>query len=198
MVTFFDILLYIFTVFVCNIPDFSRLPFMVKGISRFRARVVGLGPNREIGKGVTIKQGFRFPRTLHMKVGEGTKINDHVSIGAGERFKIGKNSLILSQTSIDCTGGVVIGSATQIGRNNEIYSHKHQVTKKDVSVLEAAEELAPVRIGDDVMFFSNVKLMPGVQVENGVVALNSALLSKNCEAYGIYGGVPAKKVSERS
>jgi acetyltransferase-like isoleucine patch superfamily enzyme len=157
---------------------------------------VGLGANRTIGRRVTIRQGFRFKRKLIIKIGDDSKINEHVSF-TGKQLTIGRNSRVLSRTSIDCTGGVLIGSNTQIGRRNEIYSHKHLIGKKDVPVLQSPEEMAPVSIGDDVMFFSNVKLMPGVQVADGVVALNGAVLTKDAQAYGIYGGLPAKKVGQR-
>ena len=165
-------------------------------MSLARARVIGVGAKRTIGKGVLIGQGFRFPRKILLEVGEHTQINNDISIG-GTKLTVGKHSLILSGTSIDCIGGVEIGSYSQIGRNNEIYSHKHLVGKRNVSVLKSPEEIAPVKIGDDVMFFSNVKLMPGIQVANGVVALNSSVLTKNVQAFGIYGGVPAKKIGKR-
>jgi acetyltransferase-like isoleucine patch superfamily enzyme len=133
---------------------------------------------------------------MKMKIGNDSTINQFVII-AGKNFSMGQNSRILSYSRIDCTGGMTIGSNTQIGRKNELYSHKHLIGKRDVAVFDAPEEDAPVSIGDDVMFFSNVRLMPGVQVADGVVALNSAVLTKDAQAYGIYGGSPAKKVSER-
>lgn len=40
--------------------------------------------------------------------------------------------------------------------------------------------------------------MPGVKIGEGAVIAAKALVCKNCEPYGIYGGVPAKKISDRT
>lgn len=191
-----ELFFYCLALIVCGLPDFLRFTLLNRSIGRFRAIVIGLGAHRQLARGVTVKRGVRFSRTMRLVIGKDSRINEYVRLN-GKSLEVGKNSLILSKSLIDCTGGVVIGAGTQIGRKNEIHSHKHLIHEKDVPVLQAGEVEAPVSIGDDVMLFSNVKVMPGVRIGKGVVVLNSAVVTRDLDDYGIYGGVPAVKVGER-
>jgi acetyltransferase-like isoleucine patch superfamily enzyme len=40
--------------------------------------------------------------------------------------------------------------------------------------------------------------MPGVRVAKGSVIGANAVVTKDTEPYGVYGGVPAKKISSRN
>lgn len=40
--------------------------------------------------------------------------------------------------------------------------------------------------------------MPKTKIYEGAVVAAGAIVTKNCEAYTIYGGIPAKKIGERS
>lgn len=45
---------------------------------------------------------------------------------------------------------------------------------------------------------SDSTILPGVKIGEGAVIAAKALVCKNCEPYGIYGGVPTKKISDRT
>lgn len=55
----------------------------------------------------------------------------------------------------------------------------------------------PVVFGDGVIVSYAALVMSGVTVADGVVIAAGAVVTKNCEAYSVYGGVPAKKISTR-
>jgi acetyltransferase-like isoleucine patch superfamily enzyme len=40
--------------------------------------------------------------------------------------------------------------------------------------------------------------LPGVTIGEGAVVAAGAVVTKDADPYGIYGGVPAKKIGERS
>ena len=52
-------------------------------------------------------------------------------------------------------------------------------------------------IGNDVWIGTNVSILQGVHVGDGAVIGAGALVTKDVDAYGIYGGVPARKIGQR-
>lgn len=45
---------------------------------------------------------------------------------------------------------------------------------------------------------SGTTVLPGVTVKKGAVLASGAIATKNLEEYGVYAGIPAKKISERT
>jgi virginiamycin A acetyltransferase len=56
---------------------------------------------------------------------------------------------------------------------------------------------APVRIGNDVHFGRSVSVSGGVTIGDGCIFRDGCLVTKDCEPYGVYEGVPARRVGER-
>ena len=56
---------------------------------------------------------------------------------------------------------------------------------------------APVNIGNDCFIFSNVMIMPGVNIGNGAVVLPGSIVTKDVEPFTVVGGVPAKYIKDR-
>ena len=54
-----------------------------------------------------------------------------------------------------------------------------------------------VSIGNDVWIGGDVTIMNGVQVSNGRVIGTKALVTEDCEPYGVYGGVSARLIRYR-
>ena len=54
-----------------------------------------------------------------------------------------------------------------------------------------------VTIGNDVWIGRNVRIFNGISIADGCVIAERSLVKKNCEPYGIYGGIPAKLIRYR-
>jgi virginiamycin A acetyltransferase len=54
-----------------------------------------------------------------------------------------------------------------------------------------------VTIGNDVWIGRNVRIFNDVGIADGCVIAERSLVKKNCEPYGIYGGIPAKLIRYR-
>lgn len=59
------------------------------------------------------------------------------------------------------------------------------------------EEVAPVRIGNDVWIGANAVIANGVVIGDGAVIAAGAVVAADVEPYGIAGGVPAKTIRSR-
>ena len=44
---------------------------------------------------------------------------------------------------------------------------------------------------------TGAKILKGVSIENGAVIAAGAIVKSDVKAYEIYGGIPAKKISDR-
>lgn len=55
-----------------------------------------------------------------------------------------------------------------------------------------------VIIEDRAWISSRTVLLPSVHIGEGAVIAAGAVVTKDCEAFGVYGGVPARKIGKRS
>jgi acetyltransferase-like isoleucine patch superfamily enzyme len=140
-------------------------------------------------------------------------IGDNVKVGDNCRFttfsnsviKIGKNTSI--HGSCHFTGDVEIGEGCLLARNIFLSSHSHEFKLQPMLTIKEQDKIAieknlknskPVIIEDDVWLAWGCLVMPGVRVAKGSVIGANAVVTKDTEPYGVYGGVPAKKISSRN
>ena len=73
----------------------------------------------------------------------------------------------------------------------------HAVERRDGPVLEAPIEIGPVEIGDDVMIYSDVVILPGVTIGDGAVVGIRSVVTKDVDPYAMVAGVPAERIGQR-
>jgi acetyltransferase-like isoleucine patch superfamily enzyme len=64
--------------------------------------------------------------------------------------------------------------------------------------LRSAITTSPVTIGDDVMIYSDVVILPGVTIGDGAVVAVRSVVTGDVEPYTVVAGVPARKIGERT
>jgi virginiamycin A acetyltransferase len=67
----------------------------------------------------------------------------------------------------------------------------------DISYSECVDKPDGVTIGNDVYIGQGARIMPGIVIGDGCVIGARAVVTKNCDPFGIYVGVPAKEVNKR-
>jgi maltose O-acetyltransferase len=185
------------------LPDLHRLPPYWRMLRRLRiATVRRLHP--AVVPTATIHQGFYAHRGISLALGDGAEIRDRVRLGIDEsgvrtsHFALGEGSLVLSDTHVDCSAPVVIGRRTHVGRRNQLFTHSHDTARRDVPVLDAPIETAPITIGDDVMLYNEVVVLPGVTIGDGAVVAIRAVVTRNVPPYAKVAGIPARLIGERT
>jgi len=110
-----------------------------------------------------------------IKIGEGTWINNNVSIIAEK-------------------AGVVIGSRCLIGTNVEIIDSDFHPLDVNDRKNRKTHQSRKVEIGNDVFIGSHAKILKGVKIGDAAVIANSAVVTKDVCAYTIVAGNPAKLI----
>ena len=189
--------------FVGHFPDFRVFRRYQQIIWIVRAALLRGASGVEVGSDVKIDSRFYYPSGLEITMGAGVHIKRDVRVGAESDYQpdvaleIGSGTEVLSGVRLDCTGGITIGKNSHIGRESTIYSHRHDTSRRDVPILQAPIEESPVVIGDDVMIYSEVVVLPGVTIGDGAVVAVRAVVTEDIAPYSIVGGVPARVIGER-
>ncbi len=118
--------------------------------------------------------------------------NCHISpdLVAGAYSYIGPRCIIYPK--------VVIGEYTMLANDVAIIGGDHIYDKPGMPVIFSGRgELNPTIIGKDVWIGAFVKIRTGVKIGNGAIVAFGSVVTKDVEAYSVYGGIPAKKLKDR-
>jgi len=154
----------------------KNLPSTVM-INKYRAKLYGryflsIGTNISIGRSVNIAN-------IHnIKFGNNIQINAEVYLVASQ-------------------GKIVIHDNVLIAPRCILQTQNHNYIKKSTLIKDQGTSYADITIERDVWLASNVIVLAGVTISEGCVIGAGAVVTKNTEPYGIYVGVPAKKIGER-
>jgi len=184
------------------LPDLPRLRPYWRTLRRLRARAMrrrdpGVDPDAVLRQGVYVHRG------ITLALGPGSEVRHRVRLGIDEpglragSFSLGAGSVVLSDTHVDCSAAVTVGRGSHIGRRNQIFTHTHDTSHRAVPVLSAPVTTAPVTIGDDVLLYSEVVVLPGVTIGDGAVVAVRAVVTRDVPPYAVVAGIPARVIGER-
>ena len=163
---------------------FNRLLTIFSEFWLLILRVVGFIPIHFIRKIFYLISGIKMP------------ISSTIHLGANffkpSGIRIGENSIIGYGTFLDGRGGLTIGSHVDIASEVLIYTDEHDINSPDFG-----NSFAPVTIKDFVFIGPRVIILPGVTIGRGAVVAAGAVVTKNVPDFEVWGGIPAKKISDR-
>ncbi|NJK38233.1 MAG: acyltransferase [Oscillatoriales cyanobacterium RM1_1_9] len=93
---------------------------------------------------------------------------------------------------------LTIGQNSLIGAYSYLITANHRFENPDIPIRLQGYTGASIQIGQDVWLGCHVVILPGVTVGDGAVIAAGAVVNKNVPAYEVWGGVPARKLRERS
>jgi acetyltransferase-like isoleucine patch superfamily enzyme len=140
---------------------------------------------------------MRFPKNVfigdNVIIKEGAKIctcNETAKIHIGNNTTIGYHTFIFASDSIS------IGNDCLVAPFVYIVDSDHGIEKKSL-INEQSNISMPVDIKSDVWLATGAKILKGVTIGQGGIVAAGSVLSTDVEPYQIFGGIPAKKISER-
>jgi acetyltransferase-like isoleucine patch superfamily enzyme len=137
----------------------------------------------------------------YIKLGFNVEIGDFAVLKTfGGIIEIGLDSQIGPCTVLyGGKSGIIIGKYVMVGPHVMFAVGSHNYKQTDVPML-CAEELnskGPIIVEDDVWIGAHCVICDGVHIATGCVIGAGAVVTKSTEAYGIYAGVPARKIGSR-
>ncbi len=189
---------------IFQLPDLPWAASYSRGVTRLRAAVLTGSTGVSIGRDVILHPRFYYPRGVIVVLGDRCEIKRDVRLGRefgvneSAEVRVGVDTQILSGCRIDCSASVSIGAGSHIGRDCQVITHDHDTSSRDMPVLEAPIKTLPVKIGDNVMIYSDVVVLPGVTVGDGAVVAVRSVVTTDVAPYSVVAGVPARKIGERT
>lgn len=93
---------------------------------------------------------------------------------------------------------VSIGKYSMLANEVFIIGGDHNYRTSGIpAVFNGRDELKSTIIGRDVWIGSRSTIMTGVEIGDGAIVAAGSIVTKNLEPFGIYAGIPAKKIKER-
>lgn len=129
-------------------------------------------------------------KMLGVKIGKKSFIRTGTEINAPFMLEIGSNSIIHGH--LKTRGGIIIGDFVEFVENVTISTQAFDMHGKFEALYK------PVHIGDYCWLSINSIILQGVKLAQGTVVAAGAVVVKNTNENGIYGGVPAKQISTRA
>lgn len=128
----------------------------------------------------------------------GGVIGGRAVVGYPSNITIGENSYINGgYIQASPNARIVIGENCLISYNVHIRTGMHNYQDKNTLIKDQGGSEKDVTIGDDVWIGFGAQIMPGVRIADGCVIGAGAVVTKDTEPYGVYGGVPAKIIKRR-
>ncbi len=155
----------------------------------------------QIGDGVYIEDRVDF-----MRYPENIRVGNHVVFKEGAKIcpcnkeasiRIGDNTTIGYQCYFFASSQITIGDDCLIAPFVYFVDSDHGIDR-DKKINDQGNITAPIKVGNDVWIGTGAKILKGVTIADGAVIASGAIVKSDVGPYEIWGGIPAKKISERS
>jgi acetyltransferase-like isoleucine patch superfamily enzyme len=137
-----------------------------------------------------------------IEIGDNSRIDDFCSISG--KVIIGKNVHIASHSIvIGGIEGITLEDFSGVSFGCKIFSSSDDYSGEFLTNPTIPEEFksvtrAPIKISKHAIVGTNSVIFPGVIIEEGCAIAAMSLVNKNTTAWGIYAGIPARRIKDRS
>lgn len=158
---------------------------------------------RSVGQNVLLSDRASYYNCENISIGSNVRIDDFCVLSAGAGgIEIGDYVHVAVYSSLIGEGKIVLSDYAGISSKVSIYSSNDDysgayMTNPMVPAEFTNVRSADVTIGKHVIVGSGSVILPGVVLEEGVAVGALSLVSKKCEAFGIYSGVPVRRIKDR-
>lgn len=156
-----------------------------------------------VGSNVLLSDKASYYNCKNIRLGSNIRIDDFCVLSAGiEGIDIGNYIHIAVYTSLIGAGNITLADFSNISSRVAIYSSNDDysgvaMTNPTVPTEFTNVHHADVNIGRHAIVGAGSIILPGVTLEDGVAVGALSLVKKDCQAFGIYMGSPAKRIGER-
>jgi maltose O-acetyltransferase len=112
--------------------------------------------------------------------------------GDHANLRVGRGSYMNRRVSVEAIAPVTIGHGCHLGPEVMVLTSHHPIDESGSWTYGA--EGREVTIGDKVWIGARAVVLPGAVIESEVIIAAGAVVAGRCESYGVYGGVPARRL----
>jgi galactoside O-acetyltransferase len=155
------------------------------------------------GEDVRISRKASIYNPGRISIGNHVRIDDFCVLSAGEGgIEIGDYVHIAVYCSLIGAGKIYLNDFCNLSSRVSIYSSNDDYTGKYLTNPTVPPEFtgvvhADVLLGKHVIIGSGGVVLPGICLADGAAVGALSLVTKDCQAFGVYGGVPARRIGER-
>jgi dTDP-4-amino-4,6-dideoxy-D-glucose acyltransferase len=159
---------------------------------------------RHVGKGVSLSDKASIYNPGKIEIGDNSRIDDFCVLSAGEGgICIGRHVHVAVYVSLIGAGRIELQDFANLSSRVSIYSSNDDytgdfMTNPTVPASCTNVMSAPVTVGRHVIIGVGSVILPGVTLHEGAGVGSLSLVKRDCEAYGMYAGVPATRIGARS
>lgn len=156
-----------------------------------------------VGENCQLSNKASFYNCQQIRIGNNVRIDDFCVLSAGVGgIEIGDYIHIAVYSSLIGAGKIVLEDFSNISSRVSIYSSNDDYSGAAMTNPMVPTEFtnvihADVNIQRHVIIGSGSVVLPGITLGEGVAVGALSLVTKKCESFGIYSGVPAKRIKER-
>lgn len=131
-------------------------------------------------------------RLLGMRIGKDCAIYGGSEVRAPWSIELGNFVSLGHRAVLDGRGGLVIGDCVNLSSEVMLWTNQHDYRQDDFPITAA-----PITIEAYAWLGPRVIVLPGVTVARGCVIGAGAVVTRDTEPFGLYAGVPARRIGER-
>lgn len=161
---------------------------VIQGFIRWKLIVLGKFPSH-------VFRNFVLKYIYRMDIKKSTIIYGGFEIREPWNISIGKHSIIGDNVKLDGRNGIFIGDNVNFSTGVWIWTDQHDMNDPYFRCLNQGGK---VIIEDRAWISCRVTILPKINIKEGAVIAAGAVVTKDCENFGVYGGVPAKKIANRN
>lgn len=156
---------------------------------------------KSIGNNVKISKRASIYKPELMKIGNNVRIEDYCVINGN--VSIGNNVMICVFCLLDGYAGITIEDNVTFAAKVSVHSGSDDYSGRSLFGCFAPMELrkehvsAPVLIKRHTLIGDSAIIMPNVILEEGTAIGAFSFVNKSTNKWGIYAGIPAKRIKER-
>ena len=158
---------------------------------------------RSLGTNVLISDKVSLYGVTNITIGSNVRIDDFCILSAGgEGIELGSYVHIACYCSLIGKAPISLGDFSGLSSRVSIYSSSDDysgcsMTNPMVPEAYTSVDHRPVEIGRHSIVGAGTVILPGVTLGEGCAIGALSLVTKDCTAFGIYSGVPARLIKRR-
>lgn len=149
---------------------------------------------RDLGENVIFELGALAFHPENISIGSNVYVGHYAILKGYHRnaMVIGSNVWIGQQCFLHSAGGLTIGNNVGIGPAVRVHTARHSELGRDLPIVFAPVDDAPVVIDDDSDLGIGCVVMPGVTIGRGAQIGAGAVVTRDVPPFAVAAGVPAR------